>query len=69
MLAYWREWDAERLLVLNNLAPEPVTVAVPLPAGETRTAVDLLTGETFAPSADGLLHLSLAGYVYRWLQF
>ncbi len=69
VLAYWREWEAERLLVLNNLAPEPVTVAVPLPAGETGTAVDLLTGETFAPSTDGLLHLSLAGYVYRWLQF
>lgn len=69
VLAYRREAAGERLLVLNNLAPEPTTVTVPRPAGETRIAVDLLTGETFAPSDDGLLHLSLAGYAYRWLQF
>jgi maltose alpha-D-glucosyltransferase/alpha-amylase len=57
LLAYWREYEGERVLVLHNLTDATIHGFVL----ENRS-VDLLSGKSFSPGA-----LTLAPYQYLWL--
>ena len=57
LLAYWRAYEGERVLVLHNLTEVDIA-GIELSA----PSVDLLSGNSFSPGA-----LSLAPYQYLWL--
>jgi maltose alpha-D-glucosyltransferase/alpha-amylase len=57
ILAYWREYEGERVLVLHNVTDATQEVTI-----EDRAYVDLLTDKTY-PSEQ----LALAPYQYLWL--
>ncbi len=57
ILAYWREYEGERVLVLQNVTDAAQDVNV-----EDRGYVDLLTGKTYLSG-----QLALAPYQYLWL--
>jgi maltose alpha-D-glucosyltransferase/alpha-amylase len=68
VLAYFRTWGDEVLLIANNLSDQPREVVLALPdRGEARP-VDLFTSEALDPVADSL-RLSLEPHGYRWLGF
>jgi hypothetical protein len=58
VLAYWREYQQERVLVLHNVADKTVG-GIPC----DQPSIDLLTGAAHSP---GLL--TLAPYQYLWLR-
>jgi maltose alpha-D-glucosyltransferase/alpha-amylase len=64
--AFWREYQEERLLILNNLSRTPQGFQLPLPAGEHYT--DLLSGQMFVSSSEGYLEIQLQPFGYRWLK-
>ncbi len=56
ILAYWREYQSERVLVLHNVTGSVQDVAV-----EDRSYVDLLTEQSYSGK------LTLSPYQYVWL--
>ena len=62
--AYFRSYQDERLLVLNNLSEQRQTVTIPVDG----PVQDLLVGETIQPADHGQLIASLEPYQYRWLK-
>ncbi|MGC9347023.1 MAG: alpha-glucosidase C-terminal domain-containing protein, partial [Anaerolineae bacterium] len=68
VLAYVRSNADERILVVNNLSPDPQQVTLKLDAGEGVELEDLFTGEKLDRTDSDVESLSLAGYEYRWLK-
>lgn len=68
VLAYRRDYDGETFVVVNNLAPEAVSVTLPLAGFEGRTPVDVLSGEALPVIGGEAYRLSLPRYGYRWLR-
>ena len=66
MLRY--EWRNNAVLILHNLAAEPVEVAFPVagPDGPARLLVNLLSSDHSDADADGVHRVLLERYGYRW---
>ena len=69
VLAHRRDWQGRGVLVLHNLGPEPVKVAVGLgdDVEPDRPLPDLLGGRHHDPATTGQ-PLDLTGFGYRWLR-
>jgi len=68
VLAYLRSHDDETILVINNLSPEPQTVALDLSAWAGARPRDLFGGPAL-PSVNAAAYpLTLGRYQYRWLR-
>jgi maltose alpha-D-glucosyltransferase / alpha-amylase len=69
VLAHRCDWQGRGVLVLHNLGPEPVTVAVALgdDVEPDRPLPDLLGGRHHDPATSGQ-PLDLTGFGYRWLR-
>ncbi|MBP8862751.1 MAG: maltose alpha-D-glucosyltransferase [Anaerolineae bacterium] len=68
VLAYTRVDADETFVVVNNLAPDAVTVTLPLTEYAGRTPVDVLTDETLPVIVAEGVSLTLPRYGYRWLR-
>jgi len=68
VLAYRREFEGQTFVVVNNLAPEAVSVTLPLAEFAGRTPVDVLTGEALSVTGEAPYALTLPRYGYRWLR-
>jgi len=68
VLAYTRVDADETFVVVNNLAPDAVTVTLPLTEFAGRTPVDVLTDETLPVIAAEGVSLTLPRYGYCWLR-
>ncbi len=64
--AYWREYEGERLLIVNNLSSQGCLADIELPAEGAQTFRGLLSGQSFA-GEDGRLRLELEPYQHLWL--
>ncbi len=64
--AYWREYEGERMLILNNLSRQAVSVTVSLPEPRPAAFRGLLTGKQFAAQGD-TLPIDLEAYQFLWL--
>lgn len=64
--AYWREYEAERLLIVNNLASQARQIDITLPAEGVQAFLGLLSGKSFL-GENGCLHLELEPYQHLWL--
>ncbi len=67
VLAYWREHQGKRALVINNLAAETQIETLPFPGALSASMHDLLTGAQFQPEPSGSLRFTLTPYQYLWL--
>lgn len=66
VLAYLREGEDGRILVVCNLSDQAQTATLPLQAFAGATPQDLLTGQTL-PAVTAAYGVSLAPYQYHWL--
>jgi maltose alpha-D-glucosyltransferase/alpha-amylase len=66
--AYWREYQAERLLVIHNLSDTDQRVSISLPEGRPGRLVDLFTGAEWFSTTQGMLPVELAASQYFWLR-
>jgi maltose alpha-D-glucosyltransferase / alpha-amylase len=65
---FWREFQGERLLILNNLSSEEQPVRVNLGVGGTVTCTNLLDPLSSCEAEAGVLELILPPYQYLWLK-
>jgi maltose alpha-D-glucosyltransferase/alpha-amylase len=67
--AYWRENESERLLIINNLSASSQSLDIAIPELVNTGGVfrDLLQESVTLISQDGILHLVLDPYEFRWL--
>ncbi|GAB3045957.1 alpha-amylase family protein [Sediminivirga luteola] len=69
VLAHAVTWEIRSLVLLHNLAPEPVVVPVELPdEAEGTVLVDLLREGSLRLDASRRVQVELDGYGYRWLR-
>lgn len=68
VLAYLRSHDDETILVINNLSPEPQTVALDLSAWAGARPRDLFGGPALRSVNAAAYPLTLGRYQYRWLR-
>jgi maltose alpha-D-glucosyltransferase / alpha-amylase len=66
--AYWRSYQDERLLVLNNLSATPQEFQISTQGRVISAARDLLTGNDLPIPASAELKVKLAPFEYRWLR-
>jgi maltose alpha-D-glucosyltransferase/alpha-amylase len=66
--AYLRSYLGRHLLVLNNLSPQPQSIALQIPTVSTSQTIDLLDDQPSPELKDGQLEITLEPYQYRWLQ-
>jgi maltose alpha-D-glucosyltransferase/alpha-amylase len=67
--AYFRRFEGEELLILNNLSDAPVDLSVELPARDLFfPPPNLFTGRATGELIDGHLHLHLPAHGYEWLR-
>jgi len=64
--AYLRQYQDERVLVVNNLSGKPQKVALKLPFGAAQLE-DLLGGQPLPAAEGGTLLLELKPYQYLWM--
>ena len=69
VVAYWREKEGSRLLILNNLTDALQEISVTLIRESYRSANDLISNEEFPLTQAGSLTLVLSPFEYRWLSF
>ncbi|MBX3049442.1 MAG: maltose alpha-D-glucosyltransferase [Anaerolineales bacterium] len=68
ILAYYRQFADELVLVVNNLSESEQTTRIELVEGMlTPALVDLLSQQTYSPTS-GFLELTLPSYSYLWLK-
>ncbi len=68
VLAYLREWQGERLLVVNNLAASAQPVQLDLRRFAGQVPVEVLGGARFPTIGETPYPLSLGPYGYYWFQ-
>ena len=68
ILAFIREYEGERILVVANLSRHPQYVELHLPDDEGAVARDLFSNNLFSKVRRGELELTLGGYGYFLLQ-
>ena len=68
VLAYLRSHDDETILVINNLSPEPQTVALDLSSWAGARPRDLFGGPALRSVNAAAYPLTLGRYQYRWLR-
>ncbi|QYK50236.1 MAG: maltose alpha-D-glucosyltransferase [Anaerolineales bacterium] len=67
--AYFRRYEGEELLILNNLSSEEIEVSVEIPDRQLFfPPPNLFTGRATGELVDGRLSLRLAGHGYEWLK-
>jgi maltose alpha-D-glucosyltransferase/alpha-amylase len=66
--AYLRSYLGRHLLVLNNLSPQPQSMALQIPTVSASHTTDLLDDGPAPELKDGQLEIKLEPYQYRWLQ-
>jgi maltose alpha-D-glucosyltransferase/alpha-amylase len=66
--AYLRSYLGRHLLVLNNLSPQPQSMALQVPTPSASQTVDILDDQPSPELVDGQLQITLEPYQYRWLQ-
>lgn len=65
--AYWRRYEGENLLILNNLSGEGQFVKIDVPRVSAPAAVDILSGASISLS-EGALSLALEARRFAWLK-
>ncbi len=69
VLAHRCDWDGSTVVAVHNFAAEPCRVELRLDdVDDAAGADDLLDGSAEHPLDEPVLHLTLAGYGYRWLR-
>jgi hypothetical protein len=67
--AYFRRFEGETLLILNNLSPVRQDVSVAIPKENLFfPPPNLFTGKATGTFLDGQLQVELAPYGYQWLK-
>jgi maltose alpha-D-glucosyltransferase/alpha-amylase len=67
--AYFRHYEGERLLILNNLSDQPKDVSVKIPKKHLFfPPPNLFTGKATGVLQNGSLNLRLPAYGYQWLK-
>ncbi|MEX1248767.1 MAG: maltose alpha-D-glucosyltransferase [Anaerolineales bacterium] len=67
--AYFRSYEGEKLLILNNLSSSPKPVEVKLDgAAVFFPPPDLFTGKATGELSEGVLRLTMPGLSYTWLK-
>ncbi|MDD5468730.1 MAG: maltose alpha-D-glucosyltransferase [Anaerolineales bacterium] len=66
--AYWRRYEDDRILVVNNLSSLTQRMQITVSEKEVCFLLDLLNGVPAATRQDGGLWLELDAYQYRWLK-
>jgi maltose alpha-D-glucosyltransferase/alpha-amylase len=66
--AYWRRYQEDRLLIVQNLSDEAQRVQVSLPEMERAGVQDLLSGGPAQIAPGGVLEIALAPYAYHWFE-
>ncbi|MCW5873689.1 MAG: maltose alpha-D-glucosyltransferase [Anaerolineales bacterium] len=67
--AYFRRFEGEELLILNNLSAEPIDLWVELPPRDIFfPPPNLFTGRATGELVDGRMHLQLPAHGYEWLK-
>lgn len=69
VLAYWRDYEDERILCLFNLSDVQEIATFDLPAEIGKTPINLLTDEKMPTVEQADYPLTLAPYAYYWLRF
>lgn len=65
--AYWRTYQEERLLMINNISSQPQDIDIPVNNHRSGRYADLFSGEVVAEANGNLLSLALAPFQYLWL--
>jgi maltose alpha-D-glucosyltransferase/alpha-amylase len=65
--AYWRRYETERLLIVNNLSSRPQKVSIAVPES-AKSPIDMLRGEQISGRDGKRLDLRLEPYQYWWLR-
>ena len=65
---YWRQYQGERLLILNNLSGEIQKVAIPVKPDDGLVLKSLLDSSLLQVPKHGELELTLSPYGYLWLE-
>jgi trehalose synthase len=69
VLAHRCDWDGSTVVAVHNFGAEPCELDLPLDGiDDVVGADDLLDGDGDQPLDEPVLHLTLAGYGYRWLR-
>jgi maltose alpha-D-glucosyltransferase/alpha-amylase len=66
--AYMRQYEDERLLILQNLSDQIQSVVIPIERPKNLHPVDILHDRKLRPLQNNHLTLSLAPYRYLWLK-
>jgi len=66
--AYWRRYQDDRLLIVQNLSDTARQVQISLPGLETAGVQDILSGLPAVVVHSGRLDITLAPYGYHWLE-
>jgi trehalose synthase len=69
VLAHRCDWDGSTVVAVHNFGAEPCELDLPLDGIDDVVGTDdLLDGDGDQPLDEPVLHLTLAGYGYRWLR-
>ena len=68
ILAFLREWDGERILVVHNLAGQARQAALALEEFAGIEPVEMLSGAKWPRIRGGAYPVTLEPYAYRWLR-
>lgn len=69
VLAYWREYETEKILCVFNLSDETQSAVFDLPSEMGKTPLNVLSGDSLPKIAQAELSLTLDPYGYIWLKF
>jgi maltose alpha-D-glucosyltransferase/alpha-amylase len=66
--AYWRKYQEERILVLNNLSDQIQSVTIHTPHHSDTIPLELLSGRRMLPVYNHNLSITLTPYRYLWVK-
>ena len=65
--AYFREYEGERILIINNLSNQIQTITIRLSRPRNIYPIDILSERKMRPIENNHLALTLAPFRYLWL--
>jgi len=66
--AYWRTYQREQMLILNNLSHQAQSVTLNIAADAARVFTDVFSGDAWHPSEDNELQIAMQPYQFLWLK-
>jgi maltose alpha-D-glucosyltransferase/alpha-amylase len=69
LMAYWRRYKDETILVINNLSEQHLFARLVLPENVPTTAKDLLSNQQVLPQCLEFFDLEMPPYGFMWIKF